>query len=143
MRVCLESTGLYELDVALRLQADAGLEIMVAPRPGTRGRGAYLKHRLPILQSGLAADRPPPEPGCFAPRLPITTKSNIQVAAKEPSNVRYDGKEDRSRCALFDFVIGNADRHAGNWMIADGKITLIDHGLCFPEKDFGLTRQAF
>ena len=32
VRVCLESTGLYGLDVALRLQADAGLEIMVANR---------------------------------------------------------------------------------------------------------------
>ena len=30
VRVCMESTGLYGLDVALRLQADRGIEIMVA-----------------------------------------------------------------------------------------------------------------
>ncbi len=35
--------------------------------------------------------------------------------------------------AAFDFLIGNTDRHDGNWMIkADGKMMLIDHGLTFP-----------
>lgn len=46
----------------------------------------------------------------------------------------FDGKRDMQRAALYDFVIGNTDRHQGNWLVDNqGKIHLIDHGLCFPE----------
>lgn len=34
---------------------------------------------------------------------------------------------------LFDAVIGNTDRHGGNWIVGDdGQLWLIDHGLTFP-----------
>lgn len=50
---------------------------------------------------------------------------------------RYDGRDDLLRAAVFDYVIGNSDRHGGNWMLADPKgadrIRLIDHGYAFPE----------
>ncbi len=43
----------------------------------------------------------------------------------------FDGK-DRERAAAFDYVIGNTDRHMGNWLLdANNKIHLIDHGLAF------------
>lgn len=39
------------------------------------------------------------------------------------------------KLAFFDWVIGNADRHSGNWMVDNnGKLYAIDHGLSFPEK---------
>lgn len=49
-----------------------------------------------------------------------------------------------ARAALFDYIIGNTDRHAGNWLVAghdpatnrQGKIQLIDHGLSFPVRHF-------
>jgi len=47
-------------------------------------------------------------------------------------NVAFDGDEDMQRAAMFDYVTGNCDRHAGNWVInAEGKIGLIDHNLAF------------
>lgn len=51
----------------------------------------------------------------------------------------YDGGEAVLRAAMFDFVTGNSDRHAGNWLTTQGddgtKIHLIDNGLSFPESD--------
>ena len=44
-------------------------------------------------------------------------------------------EEDMHRAAAFDFVMGNVDRHPGNWMVdRSGKIHLIDNGLSLPEK---------
>jgi|GEM_PF-1463880 phage putative head morphogenesis protein, SPP1 gp7 family len=41
--------------------------------------------------------------------------------------------EDIQRATLFDAIMGNTDRHAGNWMVRhDNKIQLIDHGLILP-----------
>ncbi len=53
---------------------------------------------------------------------------------------RYDGKAGESRAALFDFVVGNTDRHAGNWIVGknskgEPKLKLIDHNLTFPDKE--------
>jgi len=46
----------------------------------------------------------------------------------------YGSPEDTAKIAAFDYVIGNEDRHSGNWMVNEkGKIRLIDHGACFPE----------
>ena len=52
---------------------------------------------------------------------------------------RWDSEKDAERCAAFDYVMGLADRHAGNWLIdkdgaRDGKIHLIDHGWSLPDR---------
>lgn len=41
---------------------------------------------------------------------------------------------ERTECTIFDFLIGNTDRHGSNWMRskATGKPFLIDNGLSFP-----------
>lgn len=45
----------------------------------------------------------------------------------------YDGEDDHKLATAFDYLIGNTDRHDGNWMIdKDGKLHLIDNGLAFP-----------
>jgi len=35
---------------------------------------------------------------------------------------------------IFDIIIGNSDRHSGNWMSSNNKPILIDHGYSFPYK---------
>lgn len=45
---------------------------------------------------------------------------------------------DYRRIALFDHVIGNLDRHSGNYLLDDqGRPVPIDHGLAFPVKNGG------
>ena len=73
--------------------------------PGTRTRGAVMEW----------------QPGEQA--------SKIRGAAK------FDGDDNAGRAAAFDYVIGNTDRHGGNWNVdKDEKMHLIDHGLAFPDK---------
>lgn len=46
-------------------------------------------------------------------------------------------KADLERSALFDSILGNTDRHSGNWMVGTrtNKLNLIDHGLTLPTND--------
>lgn len=51
-----------------------------------------------------------------------------------------------ARAAVFDYVIGNTDRHNGNWLLtSDNNVKLIDHGLSFPPDNnrLALGRQMF
>jgi hypothetical protein len=58
-------------------------------------------------------------------------------AANAMNYSQYDGDVGASRAAAFDYVIGNTDRHSGNWLVegegVNAKLHLIDHGLSFPE----------
>lgn len=58
------------------------------------------------------------------------------LAGEVNSNARFDGDRDLNRAAVFDYVIGNTDRHAQNWLVdqPNNALKLIDHGLSFPEK---------
>jgi len=48
----------------------------------------------------------------------------------------FGGNRDLARAAAYDVLIGNTDRHPGNWLIKDGKkLRLIDNGLAFPRED--------
>jgi len=59
-------------------------------------------------------------------------KVGTRAAEITDENVAFDGDEDMQRAAMFDYVTGNCDRHAGNWVVnAEGKIGLIDHNLAF------------
>jgi hypothetical protein len=56
--------------------------------------------------------------------------------ASLPRNVKPEQMADM---ALFDTIIGNHDRHAGNmkWDDARGNVVAIDHGLAFPVQNGG------
>jgi hypothetical protein len=64
--------------------------------------------------------------------------------ARDVGGDRYDDEgvhpgRDAARIAVFDYAIGNEDRHAGNWRVEDnGHLIMQDHGLSFPDKgDYG------
>ncbi|MDE2101320.1 MAG: hypothetical protein KGL39_29000 [Patescibacteria group bacterium] len=50
-----------------------------------------------------------------------------------------DSVAELARAAAFDYAIGNTDRHRSNWLLHDGHIKLIDHGLSFPEVRFRIS----
>lgn len=58
------------------------------------------------------------------------------VVAKEvPAKICFDGDTDLKRAAVFDYLVGNSDRHRGNWLVdlkRGDKLRLIDHGLILP-----------
>lgn len=77
---------------------------------------------------------------------PVTVKAVGSLQAWVPqaktaqwhndTKIIHDGLRDWKRAAVFDFMIGNMDRHGGNWMVKEGgKLALIDHGLSFPVKN--------
>jgi hypothetical protein len=55
-----------------------------------------------------------------------------------PDDERFDGDHDLARAAALDYLAGNTDRHAKNWMVQDGKkLVLIDNGLLWPHSSGG------
>ena len=81
VRVCLESTGLYGLDVALRLQADAGLEIMVANPRAVKdfARALLQRSKTDPLDARVLAE--------FAARMPFRAWNPPSVAARQVNAV--------------------------------------------------------
>jgi hypothetical protein len=69
----------------------------------------------------------------------VKYEGNYGVMMQMIPHAHNDGTEGDSefentakRGTIFDFVIGNTDRHGANWMSDDnGKLWLIDHGLSF------------
>lgn len=57
-----------------------------------------------------------------------------EIAGNFSEPTAYDGYKDMARAAAFDYVVGNEDRHDGNWLVDEHKhLHLIDHNLTFPE----------
>jgi hypothetical protein len=51
---------------------------------------------------------------------------------------------ERDRMAALDYIIGNSDRHPGNYLTGpDGRLVAIDHGASFPDSDRGGIRSSF
>lgn len=63
-------------------------------------------------------------------------EDEVPLASQGQNPAAYDGPRDAARAAAFDFLMGNSDRHLGNWLIDDnGRIVLIDNGLTMPERN--------
>jgi hypothetical protein len=56
-----------------------------------------------------------------------------KVAVAIPGSAKFGGSQtDILRAAAFDTAVGAQDRHQKNWMVASGKLVLIDNGYNFP-----------
>jgi hypothetical protein len=70
------------------------------------------------VEKGVAQD--------FVPNRPMN------VAERRAFMEGRSAPAERARMGIFDAVIGNMDRHAGNFLVGtDGKLVAIDHGLAF------------
>lgn len=66
------------------------------------------------------------EPGSIQQFIPGATKGG-DLSRDEAFG---QSQRDIRRAILFDAVLGNTDRHGGNWLVdQEGKLILIDHGL--------------
>jgi len=65
----------------------------------------------------------------------ILMKMQSGKIALDSEHDLFGGGKEIGRVAMFDYVIGNEDRHGGNWLVDGDKIHLIDHGLTFPESN--------
>lgn len=73
--------------------------------------------------------------------LPWVYKGMDKLKAKDVQAARailsdYLKRGILHRWAVLDFVLGNPDRHAGNLMVHDGDVKLIDHGSAFAGTGF-------
>jgi hypothetical protein len=92
---------------------------------------------------GAVVSRVPGGAGYYASTPGVAKTDRGSLQAWQPGRQAGDSKEpygknpgDIGRAAVFDHVVGNTDRHQGNWMVDDaGKIHLIDHGLAFPHEE--------
>jgi hypothetical protein len=95
---------------------------------GHLGRVPPTVRRTIVDQDGKA------EEGALLYFIPNAKTAKISTGRRDisgdPKNPGYH------RMAVLDNVIGNLDRHGGNWMMTEGKDALpIDHGLSFPHQN--------
>jgi hypothetical protein len=99
---------------------------------------------------GKTAGGPETPPSISSPSTPASSTSDREGAeawgrngavidwrkAQSPADIGRAVRgsvEDRATISAFDVIIGNMDRHGGNYMIEDGtKMIAIDHGYSFP-----------
>jgi len=56
-------------------------------------------------------------------------------AADLVSKVRFGTGDGQQRAATLDFLLGNADRNANNWLVTDsGRLKLLDHDTLFAQR---------
>lgn len=56
----------------------------------------------------------------------------------------YDlDKDEEMKLAIFDVLIVNGDRHSGNYLVKNGRIFAIDHGLSFERTYLGSYRRGY
>jgi len=63
-------------------------------------------------------------------------RGSIQLwASHQRARVAGDSEDQQVRAAMLDYLIGNTDRHGGNFIRDRGGLHTIDNGLTFPKSD--------
>lgn len=68
-------------------------------------------------------------------------RGSVMLWADENLKVAGDRTEHTMRAAILDYLIGNTDRHGGNYIKDGGGLHTIDNGLTFPNSDSELRSQ--
>lgn len=88
----------------------------------------YIHEKCSLAETALKINRW----WCLIPRLAKWHYNKPKQREKLEQAVRQD---DFEKMAIFDFAIGNIDRHFGNWFVTEnGRIYLFDNGNAFTEK---------
>ena len=56
----------------------------------------------------------------------------VEDTSPSDATLKSYSDDDIWKAGLFDLIIGNCDRHSGNWLHKLGRPILIDHGFAFP-----------
>lgn len=115
---------------------------LIPQRPGEYANREVAAYRVShALDFGLV----PPTTFTTSPRGMGRGSVQKFVPNSAPERVEDHPEGQRLRMAVLDYVIGNTDRHFGNFRtvgehhspIEHRKVLAIDHGLSFPEAPFG------
>lgn len=80
-------------------------------------------------------------PETYVRKDPKHGKGSIQKWIND-AKIGYDGEfknEDLEKAAVFDWILGNTDRHGGNFLEKDGNLFLIDNGLILSNRRYEIT----
>jgi hypothetical protein len=118
-----EGLGYKEDPLRQNIPADADLENERATYLINRAMGNYVDMPVSVIQ-GEGEGR----------ALVYNFKEGIVGAkwAKDHYDLSTLNQKDVDRIALLDSIIGNEDRHSGNYVIQDKHVVAIDHTLSFP-----------
>lgn len=71
-------------------------------------------------------------------RFIADARTGYQISYNEKRTHSAFRVEEIIRMRVFDYIISNSDRHDGNYLVKDGKLYAIDHGLSFFTESYGV-----
>lgn len=111
---------------------------------GKREQAAYIVDKAlghigrvpPTVRRTLIDENGKEEEGALLYFIPEAKTASVSYQEKAAILKNSPDNSSYHRMAVLDNVIGNLDRHGGNWMVTkDGDALPIDHGLAFPFKN--------
>jgi len=101
--------------------------------PDAKSSYRILSETLKLAYEGTAAEEAeetaPAEK--MGQGLPLVNIVGADDYTRVRDNVLAEIKPEMQKMWLLDYIVWNTDRHDNNYLIKDGNVVAIDHGLCF------------